>query len=378
METLTGISQTIPISQNTVQKIFDAFYASDEKAQTQVRKYQKTERRGFSSIVQHKSYDVHLADDTSYILLISSSPDEIVASAPVLCTPLSVYQSLLNLLSENTSIPHPTVLSHSDTRDIIPAEYLILSCPPGTPLSDLRHAGRLSDRQNMLIDLEIGRWMREMHERVQNEWFGPPTAQRAPPVGAPFALPSVFGGGGAEEEPSYSWQETFTALLEELLACAEHAGLAPGVSFADVRLCLGRAIGSFLFDDCEVPSLVSFVGDPGGVLIELSAESAEPRITSLLLPVYALYGDPLLETFFVAGNDGSAAPSQALLEGYGGSPILFARHKTKRVWYDAFLCLSVLVSCGQVSDNEEQQSKIQWSQKRLLECAELLKDAPCY
>ena len=323
----------------------------------------------------HKSYAVDLIDNASYILLVSSPPDDLVTEVPALCTPLSTYQSLLNLISQNTSVPHTLPLYYSDTLDIIPADYLILSCPIGTPLSDLRRAGSLSERQNALIDLQIGRWMREIHDRVQNDWFGLPKAQPTPPAVPSFSIPGLFAQNG-EEEPSYSWQETFTTLLEELMHCAE--SMVPDVPFEDLRRYLGRAIGSFLFDDCEVPSLVSFLGDEGSVFLELSGDSAEPKITSLLPPTYALYGDPLLETFFLTGHDGSAAPSQALLEGYGGNPIVFRRQQTKRVWYDVFLCLSVLVACGKEPDSAEQQTRVQWSQKRLKECVDVLKDAPCY
>ena len=220
-----------------------------------------------------------------------------------------------------------------------------------------------------------------MHDRMQNDWFGlpkAPPAASAVPVVLTFSIPGLFAAGGEQDdEPSYSWQETFTALLEALLGCAERGGRAHGVAFGALRLALGRAIGSFLFDDCEVPSLVSFVADAGSVYVELGGPSAEPRITSLLPPVYALYGDPLLETFFLAG-EGAARPSDALLEGYGGSPIVFRRQKTKRTWYDVFLCLSVLVACTEETDDDEQREKVRWSQQRLKECVEILKDAPCY
>ena len=243
----------------------------------------------------------------------------------------------------------------------------------------------------MLIDLQIGRWMREMHDKVQNDWFGLPkttsTQVSLPTFGIPGIHNPACGQGGDEEEPSYSWQETFTSLLESLMQSAETLEVTPAISYADLRRHLGRAIGSFLFDDCEVPSLVSFLGDDGSVFVDIpepggvSVEvDVEPIITSLLPPLYALYGDPLLESFFLSSSDGSNTntPSQALLEGYGGTPIVFRRQKTKRVWYDVLLCLAILLVVRGETIDEERKTKGQWALRRLTECAEILKDAPCY
>ena len=336
---------------------------------------------------------MHLGDDTSYLLLVSTPTAKSATTAPEppsLHTSLAIYQSLLKLVSQNSSVPQPTPLYLSETLDIIPDHYLILSSPPGIPLSELRTNGKLSERDNALIDLQIGRWMRELHDRVQSDWFGLPKLPSSAPA-VPSFLPGIpgfsslgFGQQGAvEEEPSYSWQETFTSLLESMLHSAEALDLAPGVSYHGLRKSLGRAIGSFLFDDCEVPSLISFLGDEGSVFVDIPAEGGEPRITSLLPPTYALYGDPLLETFFLAsGPDDAAlsgAPSQALLEGYGGNPIVFRRQRTKRTWYDVFLALAVLLAARDAAvDDPEKQKRVDWAQQRVRECVDILKDAPCY
>ncbi|GJF00185.1 hypothetical protein PsYK624_164640 [Phanerochaete sordida] len=320
----------------------------------------------------------------------STSPD----SLPSLQTPLATYQSLLHLLAEHTSVPHPTPLHLSDSLDIVPYAYLILSCPPGVPLSELRRHGKLSERDDALIDLSIGRWMREMRDRVQNDWFGQPkapSAARSLPPSLP-GLPGFFTTSA--DEPSYSWQETFTALLEAHLAAAETRGTLPPAGAAKLRAALARAIGSFLFDDCAAPSLLSFTGDAGSVYVALpppvsspDAVPREPRITALLPPACALWGDPLLETFFLRGGPedgtgGRAGPSQALIEGYGGDPVVFARQRTKRVWYDVFLALAVLLAprddTADGPDGSECAAHEAWARRRLAECVEVLKDAPCY
>lgn len=253
----------------------------------------------------------------------------------------------------------------------MPFVYLILSSPSGVPLSTLRSEGRLSNRQDMVVDLQIGRWMKEVHENVQNDWFGAPKGTRdAAPVMPSFSIPGLFASA---EDECYSWQEAFTSHLESLLHALDATGTVPDVPFADLRRYLGRAIGSFLFDDCEVPSLVSFTADADSIFVELpDAPDADPSITSMLPPLHALWGDPLLETLFID-------PSQALLEGYGGSPIVFARQRTKRLWYTILLAGTVLLQKAEGTlDGVQSDDKISWAHSQLLQCAEKLKDAPCY
>jgi hypothetical protein len=169
------------------------------------------------------------------------------------------------------------------------------------------------------------------------------------------------------QEPSYSWQETFTVLLETLLHTVEN-DLHINLPYIDLRKCLSRAIGFYLFDDVEVPSLVSFTGDEHDVLLSCPKDSSQPAIAAMAFTnVHALWGDPLIETLFMPPG-----PSQGILEGYQAPLIVFSRQKTKRIWYTVFLALVVLVERG----GEVEQGK--WAKEVLSECVEQLKDAPCY
>lgn len=204
--------------------------------------------------------------------------------------------------------------------------------------------------------MRIGEHLRAVHERVQNDWFG---------------LPSQ-----AQDE-LYSWQEAFTWVLEGLLQEAQELGVQ--LPYEDIRRWLSRAIGFFLFDDCEVPSLISLVGDEESIMVDFDLEQGteddEVPITSLLPLSHALWGDPLLEAMFVA-------PSAAFLEGYGGSPIVFARQKTKRMWYTLFLALVIIVGPSQGKtlglQPSDRAARTKWAREAMSECIEKLKDAPCY
>ena len=232
------------------------------------------------------------------------------------------------------------------TLRLIPYPYILLSTPKGIPLAEARPT--LTIRQALLLDLRLGAVLKQLHS-VENDWFGPPS----------FASDSIF-----------SWQEAFTLMLEEALCAAEERDSGIGVSLPmqKLRACLSRAIGSYLFDDAEVPAAVWFMGAEDAIFVDVGpGEDVEPKITALVGLSQALWGDPLMERLFIK-------PSAAMLEGYGGSLIVFPRQKTKRVWYTLYTALVVLLQVGDQTDDAVRD----WAKQALDECVQQLKDAPCY
>jgi len=239
----------------------------------------------------------------------------------------------------------------------LPYDYLLISSPPpgSITLSSARKSNLLTPKSNVRIELQLGVYLRQFHA-IQNDWFGVPLPKDKEPA-----------------EPSYSWQETFTMFLETILVELESRSeneLGIDIPFEDIRRYLSRAIGFFLFDDVEVPSLVGFTMSDEEIFISLPSgtELDDPRIISLPLPTHAMWGDPMIESLFIPPG-----PSQALLQAYfdGGGPlIVFPRQRTKRLWYTLFLAGVVLVAGG--------EGQVGWAMEMMRECVEKLKDAPCY
>ncbi|KAI0699752.1 hypothetical protein C8T65DRAFT_580867 [Cerioporus squamosus] len=316
-----------------------------------VTELQEVKRTGFDAFTPTKVYSVRTGDGACYLLKVA--PSTSATSTTYLPNTLTTEHELLGLLAAQTDIPTSTVHALDTSGDIVPYPYLLLEHPRGVPLSRARASGKLSERQLAMLDLRTGAYLKQLHERVQNDWFG---------------LPSQ------EKDELYSWQEAFTPLLEGLLDEAHRAGV--DLPYADLRLCLCRAIGFFLFDDCEVPSLVSFTGDDDSTFVDFDLDTGAPggadeevRITSFGAFGHALWGDPLLETLFMD-------PSAGLVEGYGGPLIVFARQKTKRLWYSLFLALVVLIEAKR--ERKEELEKVKWARELAERSAAALKNAPCY
>jgi hypothetical protein len=265
------------------------------------------------------------------------------------------------LITSQSAIPVPAIYKTDTSLDIVPFHYILSSSPPpgSITLSEARTSNRITPEANAKIDLQIGLYLRQLHA-IQNDWFGIPLLE-----------------GKEPREPSYSWQESFTLFLETVLTKLESRPaneLGLDISFERIRRFLSRAIGSFLFDDAEVPSLTGFTLSYDDVLISLPSNpqpGGGPGTIFFPLPTHAIWADPMLETLFMPPG-----PSQALLEGYtdGEGPlIVFPRQRTKRIWYTIFLACVVLVEGG-----GEDEAKVKWARELLREHVDKLEDAPCY
>ncbi|THU85142.1 hypothetical protein K435DRAFT_869620, partial [Dendrothele bispora CBS 962.96] len=144
-----------------------------------------------------------------------------------------------------------------------------------------------------------------------------------------------------------------------------------------------RAIAFYLFEDVEVPSLVWFTGSEDDIYIFKPSSSKDPPNIAAFLPnlTHAIWGDPLLETFFLPSSSSpetNPSPSPAMMQGYleaGGSNLLiFTRQKTKRLWYTVFLALVTMAE----HMGHEEDDKMSWALQTLKECTEKLKEAACY
>ncbi|KAG7095181.1 hypothetical protein E1B28_005960 [Marasmius oreades] len=278
---------------------------------------------------------------------------------------LQIYAKLISLVKKFTSLPfdYPTL---DTSLSAIPYPYLLTTPRPITSLSIIslssaRKKKILSPQHNALIDLTLGQMLGQLHSGVLNEWFG-----------LPLTLEPT--------NPSYSWQETFSLLIESLLhqiqSHAEYKSL--DLPYEDIRRYLSRAIAFYLFDDVEAPSLVWFTGSEDDVYVTLPPiGSPDPPTIVAILPnlPHAFWGDPLLESLFLPPG-----PTEALREGYlaggGHELVVFSRQKTKRLWYTVFLALVVLKE--RIGGCVGLEGKWAWAIEALREAVVTLKDAPCY
>lgn len=146
-----------------------------------------------------------------------------------------------------------------------------------------------------------------------------------------------------------SWEEAFTLLLEALLDKTEADELWDTVKIDHVRGALSRAIGFFLFDDVEVPSLVWLTGDESSAM-EVE-ENGESKLT-LLGFSHAVWGDPRMERVFMD-------EVRDVQEGYNDNLFLLPRQRIKGVWYSLFFALLIVAESEDVRRVEKARLKVE-------------------
>ena len=227
-------------------------------------------------------------------------------------------------------MPVPKVLVSDTTKSLVDFNYLLLPHPSPAALPT-RTLTALEERK-------FGQQLRKIHS-IDNDWFGVP----------------------GEPSEVISWEEAFTVLLEALLGRTEADELWETVKIEHVRGALSRAIGFFLFDDVEVPSLVWLTGD------ELSVMEAEEDGVSKLTFLgfsHAVWGDPRMEHVFMD-------EVKDVQEGYEENLFLLPRQRIKGLWYSLFYALLV------VAESEDVR-RVERARLRVEECVNRLQSVEYY
>lgn len=258
---------------------------------------------------------------------------------------VDVHTSLISLIKSSSAVPVPSILKTDHTKVLIDSSYSLISSPLGLSLSSWSSQSSKDNAENpstdpkhISIDVLLGSSLRQLHS-LENDWFGP--------VHDP-----------AEWKECISWQECFTLLLEEEIDKAIDAGISiPGGGAETLRAYLSRAIGFYLFDDVEVPSLVwctklegwkdqVFITDP-------QAHDSQITISAFtgFENGHAIWGDPLMDDIFRSPDGPISSP--VFVEAYEGSPFVLPRHQTKRLWYTVYAALVSFVQLRRSGNGDQ-------------------------
>ncbi|KAG1731882.1 hypothetical protein EDD22DRAFT_927848 [Suillus occidentalis] len=256
----------------------------------------------YTSSIRFYKIDIGVSNASYLLAAADKTPDSksLLAMQPL---SLSTIRDFLSDISNNTKMPVPDLRSFDDSLARYPFHYLLLRLPSpnAQSLSSLRSSGALTPQQDALLDLKLGTFIHSMHS-LQNDWFG----------------------------------DTFMLLLDALLCELESSGEMQKTLVEDIRRYPSRAIGSFLFEDAEVPTLVWLTGSADDVYVQISEPcglNQEARVDiAHVLPTFdrVVWGDPMLEAFFMPPGP-SKALEEGYLEGEGGTLIIFPRQRTKRI-----------------------------------------------
>lgn len=238
---------------------------------------------------------------TTYRVTLGTGQSVVVKTAPAGSERLLEYERDLlrtealvyTLAADVPQLPVPRVLHTDFSRAILPRDVVVASWLDGTVWAGTTD---LDDAAASRVRRELGTVMAHLHSITGD----------------------VFGYPQNPDLQAATWRGAFTAMVEGLLRDAARWGTPLPVD--RVRAVLVRH-GSAL-DAVEAPRLVHTDLWPGNVFIEPSSG----RITGIIDPERAVWGDPLLE---LAGADqmGRGPVPVELIDGYrdGGGDLGLGR-----------------------------------------------------
>jgi aminoglycoside phosphotransferase (APT) family kinase protein len=281
------------------------------------------------------AYRVDLADAQTCVLKVAPPPDVRVLryEREILRTEVEV----LRLAAAHTSMPVPRVVFHDERCDLLPSPCFAMQFIPGESLHKLRPSLPVAEQER--IDRECAAFLLQLNA-IHGPDFGlfTPSAPRFP-----------------------AWRAAFDRLLTDILLDGEEAQVSLPLP-TQALLDLARRHYPAL-DEVTQPVLVHWDLWDGNIFID----PATCQITGMIDFERALWADPLMEV-----NFGVFGPNPAFFAGYGMALPFSPAKQTRRLLYDLYLFLIMVIECYYRRYPTDDQEK--WVRPMLVETIKKLEE----
>lgn len=217
---------------------------------------------------------------------------------------------VLRLVKARTEIPVPSVSFYDTSRHLINNDYYLMDFVPGVAYHKLR--AQYSPAEQYAIDHQTGVYLRQVNG-IQGTGFGL------------FAFP---------EEQVQTWREGFDGLLKDILLDGQEFPVELHLPYAEIYARLSRRFDRL--DEVQMPSLVHWDLWDGNIFIDPQTKA----ITGYIDFERALWADPLMEV-----NFGAFGENPAFLAGYGVEMLDTPAKKCRRILYNIYLFLIMVIEC---------------------------------
>ena len=239
----------------------------------------------------------------------------------------------MRLVRQRTQVPVPEVYIYDPTRRLLPSEFFLMEFVPGVPFHKLR--AQLSEEVQLDVRREMGRMTREMAEIT-----GP-----------------AFGYWVQPCPAGVSWRDCFADMLQGVLQDGLDAQVDLERPYAEIFQILERNFAAL--EEVSTPRLVHWDLWDGNVFVDPQTG----RVTGLIDFERALWADPLMEAIFM--HPDPPVPGGPGAEGYGEPLFIEPAQITRRLLYNAYLYLIMVIECTyRKYSNQDQEN---WTRPRLRE-----------
>lgn len=254
------------------------------------------------------AYRVELADGLVFVLKVAPPAEVRVLryERDIMRTEVDV----LRLVREQTDMPVPRVLFADDSRRIIANSFFAMEFLPGTPFNKIK--AEMPPDDKLAIERAAGRYLRQM-----NDISGP-----------------CFGLFAHPDRQSQRWREAFGWLMDDILADGREMNVILPLPPEELAARLDSHYT--VLDEVTLPRLVHWDLWDGNIFVDPVAHN----ITAVIDFERALWADPLMEC-----NFGAFGVSTAFVEGYGRPMLQTESQKRRRVLYNVYLYLIMIIEC---------------------------------
>jgi aminoglycoside phosphotransferase (APT) family kinase protein len=272
------------------------------------------------------AYAIDLADGMRCVLKVA--PPESVTVLRYERDIMYAEVEVMRLVRRRTSMPVPEVYHFDTSRRLLGSPFMLMEFLPGTPLDKLRPS--LSPDQRRSIDRETGAYLRQMNE---------------------IAGPS-FGYSAPSAARHQSWDAAFLSMLDGVLADGEAMRVALPLPYAELRRRAARHVADLA--EVSTPQLLHWDLWDGNIFVD----PATGRISGVIDFERALWGDPLMEFQFR-----TLAEPPGFSEGYGRTMLDTPSQQRRRVLYNLYLYLIMIVECSYRQYATQDQER--WAREQL-------------
>jgi aminoglycoside phosphotransferase (APT) family kinase protein len=313
-----------PISQQTAQSIFSRHFGASSLIST----FHELKDGFYNS-----AFFVELMDGKRWVLKVAPNPSIKIMQYEkrILRTEVDV----LRLVKSNTDLPVPFVAANDYAQNIIENDYFIMEFIDGIPLNKLRDS--LSENEAHAIDERTGYFLRQMN-LIEGKRFGI------------YSQP---------EMTSTNWREAFTLMLRSVLEDGQREGVILPVDYNSIQSQIFEHLSCL--EEVQTPRLVHWDLWYGNIFVD----PVSKQITGLIDFERALWADPLMEA-----NFGAFGINPSFLKGYGEGMLVTPIQKKRRVLYNIYLYLIMVIECYFRKYETDQQEN--WARQKLTTELEIL------
>ena len=217
---------------------------------------------------------------------------------------------IMRLLKQEYFLPIPEIYYYDSSRKIIDNEFYFMEKVVGVPYNQVKE--ELSPESRKKIEVQLGSLNRKIND-VKNH---------------------SFGNIVIENRRSKSWQDTFLNIVESLLKDGEEAEVKLPRSYSYIKELFEN--NAAVLSVVKEPSLVHWDLHDGNIFINRDTN----EVTGIIDFERAFWGDPLIEFYF-----GDFCEKHNFLEGYGINLLEQDNSKIRRILYDIYLGLIMVIEC---------------------------------